>query len=98
MIIQAGKGIEISEATRVSFKNVKVVTPDTNPVVDIVNSNNVSFYKFIFPFSAELLFRIGGERTENISIRNSITGSAKQKAHFEFGAKEGSLILNQNPQ
>ena len=93
MIIQARHGIEMSEATGVSFKNVEVITPDTNPVADILNSSNVTFDKLKYPMSAELLFRVGGDRTNNISVTNTNTFSAKQKYQFEFGAKEDVLKI-----
>ncbi|MDQ6756768.1 MAG: glycoside hydrolase family 28 protein, partial [Bacteroidota bacterium] len=67
MVIQADKGIEMSEATGIKFVNVQLITKDTNPVADILNSNNVIFDNLIYPSSSELLFRIGGERSGNIS-------------------------------
>jgi hypothetical protein len=91
MIIQARHGIEMSEATGITFKNVEVITPDTNPVADILNSSDVTFDKLKYPMSAELLFRIGGDRANNISVINTNTFSAKQKSQFEFGAKEEAL-------
>ncbi len=94
MTIKADKGIDISEATGVHFKNVNLITNDTDPVADILNSSDVSLDKFIFPAPAELLFRIGGERTANISTVNSATDAAKQKVKFEFEAKETSLKIN----
>lgn len=93
MIIQARHGIEMSEATGIIFKNVTVITPDTNPVVDILNSSNITFDKLNYPAVAELLFRIGGDRTNNISVSNTNTFSAKQKSQFEFGAKEDVLKI-----
>lgn len=52
MVIQARHGIEMSEATGVAFKNVEVITPDTNPVVDILNSSNITFDKLKYPTSS----------------------------------------------
>jgi len=88
MVIQARHGIEMSEATGITFKNVEVITPDTNPVVDVLNSSNITFDKLKYPMSAELLFRIGGDRTNTISVSNTNVADAKQKSQFEFGAKD----------
>lgn len=93
MVLQAKKGIDISEATGISFKNVEVVPAETNPVADVLNSSNVSFDKLIYPLSSDLLFRVGGERTENISVTNTNISPAKQKVVFEFGAKESELKI-----
>ena len=93
MVIQSNKGIEISEATGITFKNVEIRSTQTDPVVDVLNSNDISFDKFIAPASSELLFRIGGERNKNISVVNSNLSEAKQKIKFEFGAKESDLKI-----
>ena len=93
MVIQAKHGIEISEATGIIFKNVEIITQNTNPVVDVLNSNTVVFDKLKYPSSAELLFRIGGDRTNNISVTNTNTSAAKQRSQFEFGAKEDVLKI-----
>ncbi|HUS03036.1 MAG TPA: glycoside hydrolase family 28 protein [Chitinophagaceae bacterium] len=93
MVLQAKHGIEMSEAAGITFNNVEVIPAGTNPVVDILNSSNVTFDKLKYPMSSELLFRIGGERSNNISVTNSNTFSAKQKSQFEFGAKEEVLKI-----
>ncbi len=93
MIIKASKGIDISEASNISFKNVEVIPDNTDPVADILNSNNVSFDKLVYPQSSETLFRIGGDRADNISVTNTNTSLAKQKTVFEFGAGEKNLKI-----
>jgi polygalacturonase len=93
MVIQSEKGIEMSEATGITFKNVEIITQNTNPVLDVLNCEEVVFDKLAFPGSSELLFRIGGERTKNISVTNTNISTAKQKSLFEFGAKEDVLII-----
>lgn len=93
MLIQARHGIEMSEATGITFKNVEVIIPDTNPVVDVLNSSNVTFDKLKYPMSSELLFRIGGDRVNNISVTNTNVADAKQTSQFEFGAKDDVLKI-----
>lgn len=93
MILQAKHGIEMSEATGITFNNVEVIPAITNPVVDILNSNNITFDKLKYPMSAEVLFRVGGDRVNDISVTNTNTFSAKQKSQFEFGAKEEALKI-----
>jgi len=93
MIIQAKKGIDISEASNITFENVDIISSATNPVVDVLNSSNVVFKKMKFPSPSELLFRIGGDRTKNISVINSNTASAKQIVEFEFGADKNDFSI-----
>lgn len=93
MIIKAKEGIDISEATNISFENVQIITPSTDPVVNVLNSNDIIFEKMKFPPSSELLFRISGDRTKNISVINSNTTSAKQVAQFENGADKKDFSI-----
>jgi polygalacturonase len=94
MVLQARKGIECSEASGIEFNNIKVLSDNTNPVVDVLNSDHIKFNKVTYKDGSDLLFRIGGERTSDISVNNTDVTKAKQKAQFEFGAKEQSLTIN----
>jgi hypothetical protein len=93
MVLQADKGIDIQEASGISFKNVKVFSVDTNPVVDIVNSDNINFDKLGYKEGSELLFRIGGDRSNAINISNTDASKAKEKTKYEFGATEKMVTI-----
>lgn len=93
MTLQADKGIDISEATNITFENVQVISADTNPVVAILNSDHIVFQKMKFSPSAELFFKISGDRTKNIHVINSNTTSAKKLVEFEFGADKKDFLV-----
>ncbi len=93
MVLQARKGIDCSEATGIQFNNIRVLSDDTNPVVNVFNSDHISFNKVMYKDGSDLLFRIGGERTGNITVNNTDINKAKQKVQFEFGAKEDALTI-----
>jgi hypothetical protein len=93
LVLQAKKGVECSEATGITFTNVKVLSVHTDPVVDILNSDNITFTKMTYRDGSDLLFRIGGDRTSKISIQNTDASNAKQKVQYEFGATEKSLTI-----
>jgi polygalacturonase len=86
--VQANKGIDMQEASAIQFKKVKILSAETNPVVDVLNSDNILFDKLSYKDGSELLFRIGGDRTNRINIRNTDATKAKQKIQYEFGASE----------
>ncbi len=86
MVLQATKGIDVQEASGISFKNIQVISAETNPVVDILNSDNISFDKITYKDGSELLFRVSGDRSKGISIKNTNGATAKQKLLCEFGA------------
>jgi polygalacturonase len=86
MVIQADKGIDVQEASGITFKNIQIISADTKPVVDILNSDNLSFDKITYKDGSEVLFSVSGDRNKNISIKNTNGTKAKEKILFEFGA------------
>ncbi len=88
MVLQADKGIDVQEATGITFKNIKVISNETNPVIDVVQSDNLIFDNITYKDGSELLFRISGERSKNISIKNTDASKAKEKVKYELGAAE----------
>jgi hypothetical protein len=88
MVLQSNKGIDIQEATGITFKNIKILSKETQPVIDIVQSDKLVFDNILYKDGAELLFRISGERSNAISIKNTDAGKAKEKIKFELGASE----------
>jgi Endopolygalacturonase len=93
MVLQANRGIDCQEASGISFTNIKVINKETAPVVDILNSDNIVFNQLTYPESAELLFRVGGDRSGKISVQNTDVSKARQKIQYEFGASEKSVTL-----
>lgn len=93
MVLQANKGIDVQEATGIVFKNIKVICGETNPVIDIVQSDKLVFDNISYKDGSELLFRISGERSGNISIKNTDASRAKEKIIYELGATEKSVTI-----
>ncbi len=86
MVLQADKGIDIQEASGLSFKNIQIISAETKPVIDILNSDHLSFDKITYKDGSEVLFRISGDRSRTISIKNTNAANAKEKLLVEFGA------------
>ena len=63
MVLQAKRGIDVQEATGITFKNIKVISNETNPVMDIVQSDKLIFDNITYKNGSELLFRVNGDRT-----------------------------------
>ena len=91
MVIQAKKGIDVQEASGIIFKNIKIISDETNPVIDIVQSDKLVFDNITYKDGAELLFRVSGERSGGISIKNTDAAKAKEKIRYELGANEKSV-------
>ena len=93
MVLQAKEGIEVQEASGITFKNIKIISAETDPVIDIVHSDDLVFDNISYKANAELLFIISGERIKNISIKNTDASNAKEKVVYELGATEKSVTL-----
>ncbi|OQP56258.1 glycoside hydrolase family 28 protein [Niastella populi] len=93
MVLQAEKGIDCQEASGITFKNITILSNHTNPVVDIINSDRLTFDKLNYKKDSELLFRVAGERTKSINIQNTDASKAKEKILYEFGASEQNVTI-----
>ncbi len=91
MVLQAKKGIDVQEATGITFRNIKIISDETKPVVDIVQSDKLVFDNITYKAGAELLFRVSGERSGNIAIKNTDASKAKERIIYELGATEKTL-------
>lgn len=96
IVIKAKKGMDIQEAGNLVFENVKIVSDETNPVIDILQSENLVFVNISCKEGAESLFRVSGEKCKNINLINTNTSKPKQQVVYEFGANEKSIRTNNN--
>lgn len=96
MVLQSHKGIDVQEATGITFKNINIISNETNPVIDVVHSDNLVFDNISYKSGAELLFQINGERSNNISINNTDASKAKAKIKYDLGATEKSTSFISN--
>jgi len=91
MVLQARKGIDVQEATNITFRNIRLETASTNPVVDVTQSDTLTFDKIITKAGTELFFRFNGDRTKKIQLKNTDLNNAKEKTSFELGASDKEL-------
>jgi polygalacturonase len=93
MVLQAKKGFDVQEATRINFKHINIICDESMPLIDIVHSDNLTFDNITYKDGTELLFRISGDRSNTIIIKNTDTSKAKEKIRFESGASVKSVII-----
>ncbi len=93
MVLQAKKGMDIQEASNITFRNIKMISDETSPVIDVVQSDNLVFDKITYKDGSELLFRISGDRSQSINIKNTDASKAKEKISYELGASEKSVTI-----
>ncbi|HEX7902355.1 MAG TPA: glycoside hydrolase family 28 protein [Chitinophagaceae bacterium] len=94
MVLQVKQGIDVQEATGITFKNIKVISSDTDPVIDVMQSDKLVFDNITYKSGAALLFRISGGKSSNITIKNTDASKAKEKITYELGAVSKSVTIN----
>lgn len=94
MVLQAKQGMDIQEASGISFRNIHVISSETSPVIDVVQSDKLVFEKIKYPAGASVLFRISGDRSNAIRINQTGPGGAKEMIRYELGATEKAVTVN----
>jgi hypothetical protein len=93
MLIQSNYGMDIQETLGITFRNIQVESKHTKPVIDIIQSDNLVFDNIRYTNGADLLFRVSGDRTEKITIRNTDAAQSKEKIKNELGATEKVIAI-----
>ncbi len=93
MVLQANKGMDIQEASGLQFKNIKLITADTDPVIDLVQSDHILFDKIEYKDGAALLLRLSGDRVSKIDIAHTDTSTAIKKWTVDSGADEKQVTF-----
>ena len=92
MILQSNHGLDFTEATGIHLKNVQLITADTNPVLNIHNSKNITLDKIGYKDGAELLLNVTGEKSGTIKLINTDASKAKKKLETSYGANEKAVV------
>jgi len=91
--VKATEGIDIQEAKNVSLSRINLVVDKANPLINIQNGNNINFSTINYN-TAQLLFRISGDRNSAIKTSGLDASKATNKTEFLAGATEKSLEIN----
>ncbi|MFT4094809.1 MAG: glycoside hydrolase family 28 protein [Niabella sp.] len=92
-VFQSDAGLDIQEATNISFNNVKVFSKNTNPVIDIVNGKGISFSNFDYDKNTTLLMRVAGDKSSIINMQKTDYLKAKDKLKTELGAASSAVSM-----
>ena len=93
MVLQADKGVELTDASGIKLDHIQLITKETKPVIAIQNSHNLTFNSIQYPANTELLFAVDGQNSQAIQVTNTGMTNAHTKAVFNKGAVEKSLTI-----
>ena len=91
--LKTDKGIEIYEAENISLKEIRINTRETNPVMYVESSRSIAVDGLVYNQSSDLLCKVNGHRSKDISFKNTDTDRAKSCVEAENGAKSNSVKL-----
>ena len=93
MTIKANNGVDLIEASDISLKNVTLDIKNPKQLINIENSKGITLdhIKSISP--TEVFVSVNGDRSNGISLTNTVTTSAKAPSEFKFGAESKALTI-----
>ena len=94
MVLQANQGLDMTEASGITLRNVHIITKETDPVLNIHNSNNITLDKITYGPDVDLLLNISGEKSKSIKVIGTDVKKAKKGIEYSFGATETSVSKN----
>ncbi|HZH63512.1 MAG TPA: glycoside hydrolase family 28 protein [Flavisolibacter sp.] len=90
MVLQADEGLDMTEGNGITLKNIQLITKNTNPVMNIHNSQNITLEKIGYQ-NADVLLNVTGEKSTGIAVNDTDTKKAKKGVEFGYGAKEDAV-------
>ncbi len=92
MVLQADKGLDMTEGTGIILQNVQLITKELNPVMNIHNSQNIVLNKVGY-VTADVLLNVTGEKSKDIVLTATDVKKAKKAIAFGYGAKEDAVKM-----
>lgn len=89
-MLQANKGLDMTEATGISLKNVKLITKETDPVMNVHNSQRVKLYNIGYD-KADVLLNVTGEKSVAIEVKDVDVKKAKKGVEVGYGATKEAV-------
>jgi polygalacturonase len=93
MVLKTAKGAELAAAQGVHLKDILLVTSESDPVIYVENSSDLTFDHIGYNPGATLLFSINGDKCSAIRVRDTDASKAVHDAAFQFGAVAKALEL-----
>jgi polygalacturonase len=93
LVMQSDQGLDMTEGTDITLKNVQLFTRDVNPVMNIHNSQNIRLNRIGYG-EASLLLNVSGEKSRGIGLSGTDAAKAKKEVEFTYGATQNAVKIN----
>jgi len=91
MVLQAKKGLDMTEGENITIKNLRIITTEKNPVLNVHNSKNITLDGIRYVDDAELLLNISGDKSKAVKLINTDTKKAKKGVDLSYGATSSAV-------
>ena len=91
LVLQAKQGLDMTEASDFVLRNVKILTKETDPVLNVHNSRNIILDRITYGDNVQLLLNISGEKSKAVKLVNTDMKNASKGIEYSFGAKEEAV-------
>ena len=91
MVMRAKEGLDMTEGTGITLQNIQLITNQTNPVMNVHNSKDITLNEIRYKDNSEVLLNVSGEKSSGISLQKTDASKAKKGIEFSYGANTGSL-------
>jgi len=93
MVLQATKGLDMTEGTGIVLRNVKILSTEKTPVLNIYNSKDIQLENITYNDQADVLLNVSGEKTSGIIVKNTDIKKAKKGVDYSFGANASAVKI-----
>lgn len=94
MVLQSKLGLDMTEGSDIVLRNVTILSDETNPVLNVHNSKNITLDKITYGNNAELLLNVSGEKSKGVKLVNTDVKKAKKGVELSYGATGDALSKN----
>ncbi|MDB5196564.1 MAG: glycoside hydrolase [Flaviaesturariibacter sp.] len=91
MTIQANEGLDMTEGNRITLRHVHLLVRETNPVLNVHNSKDITLTNITYNTGAELLLNVSGEKSKGIRLNGTDIKKAKKGIEFTWGATDAAV-------
>lgn len=90
MVLQAKRGLDMTEGSGIVLKSIEFITKEINPVLNIHNSQEIILSQIRYR-DADVLLNVTGDKTHSILVNGTDVKKAKKGVEVSFGARENAV-------
>jgi hypothetical protein len=93
MVLRANKGLDMTEGSGITLRDVHFITSEANPLMNIHNSRQITLNKITYD-QADLLLNVSGEKSAGILVQATDASKAKKGLEVSYGATAAAVKMN----